>query len=83
MSNQTRKGMVFEADCAKYMKLRNINSKEQLRQLTTCGSNKTFAKYFKNPDLMPLGVVGQIMDALKVPETDRVQIFKNLMGERT
>lgn len=83
MNNQTKKGMMFEADCVRFMKLRNIHSKEQLRQMTTCGSNKTFAKYFQNPNLMPLGVFGQIMDALKVPETDRMQIYKNLMGERT
>lgn len=79
---QTKKGIDFEADCLKYMKIQHINSKEQLRQLTTCGSNKTFLKYFKNPDLMPLGMVEEILNALRVPDQERPQIIINLMGGR-
>ena len=79
-NNQTKKGVKFEAECKKYMILRHINSKEQLRSLTTVGSNRTFLKYFKDPDLMPLGVANEIMEALKVPSSERASFIEMLTG---
>lgn len=79
MKNQTKKGIQFEADLWRYMKLRGISSKESLRKLTTVGGNKTFLKYFEDPERMPIGVMSQIMDALRVPETDRQEIIKKIL----
>lgn len=67
---------LFRATTKKYMVLRHIKTLEQLRSHTTVGSNKTFIKYMKNPDLMPLGIWEQIMDSLNVTTEDRLEIFK-------
>ena len=69
-------GDLFRATTRKYMELRHIRTLEQLRSHTTVGSNKTFSKYMKNPDLMPLGIWEQIMDSLNVTTEDRLEIFK-------
>ena len=45
---QTKKGMVFESELSKYMKLRGIGSKEKLRSLTTVGSHQTIIIKNKN-----------------------------------
>ena len=67
---------LFRATTRKYMELRHIRTLEQLRSHTTVGSNKTFIKYMKSPDLMPLGIWEQIMDSLNVTTEDRLEIFK-------
>lgn len=59
-----------------YMELRHIKTKEQLRQHTTVGSNKTFLKYLKNPDLMPMGVFFEIMKALNVPLDEQIKLLR-------
>ena len=69
-------GDLFRATTRKYMELRHIRTLEQLRSHTTVGSNKTFIKYMKSPDLMPLGIWEQIMDSLNVTTEDRLEIFK-------
>ena len=66
----------FRATTKYYMELRHIRTKEQLRAHTTVGSNKTFLKYFQDPELMPLGVFLQIMNCLKVPEGERLDILR-------
>lgn len=66
----------FEGCVAKYMKKRHITTKEQLRAHTTVGSSTTFRKYFKEPDLIPIGVFNQIMTALKVPSEERYELLK-------
>lgn len=67
---------LFRATTSKYMELRHIRTKEQLRAHTTVGSNKTFLKYLNNPDLMPLGIWEQIMNSLNVPLEERFEILK-------
>ena len=65
----------FRATCKQYMELRHIKTLEQLRSHITV-SNKTFLKWWHNPDLMPIGVVVQIMDSLNVPFEERTKILK-------
>ena len=67
---------LFRATTLKYMELRHISTREKLRAHTTCGSSTTFRKYWNEPDLMPMGMWEQIMDALKVPLEDRIEIIK-------
>lgn len=67
---------IFRATIRYYMTLRHVRTLEQLRAHTSVGSNKTFLKYIKNPDLIPVGVLVQIMDALKVPHEDRIKLIK-------
>ena len=43
-------GDLFRAKCKHYMELRHIRTLEQLRSHTTV-SNKTFLKYWHNPDM--------------------------------
>lgn len=66
---------LFRATTRHYMELRHINTKEKLRLHTTCGSSTTFRKYWNEPELMPMGVWLQIMDALKVPNEERVKVL--------
>ena len=67
---------LFRATCSKYMEMRHIRTKEDLRAHTICGSNKTFLKYWKSPELMPIGVWEQIMKALNVPHEEQFEILK-------
>lgn len=67
---------LFRATLKKYMELRHIRSKEQLRAHTTVGSNKTFLKYWNEPELMPIGIFLQIMKALNVPYEEYNCILK-------
>lgn len=67
---------LFRATTKKYMELRHIRTREQLRKHTTVGGNKTFSKYFADPELIPLGVFIQIMDCLNVPYEERWEILK-------
>lgn len=67
---------LFQATISKYMILRHIRTKEDLRQHTSVASNKTFLKYLKEPELMPLGIFLQIMKTLNVPTEEQMQIIK-------
>lgn len=67
---------LFRATLRKYMELRHIRTREQLRAHTTVGSNTTFNKYWHNPELMPLGVFLEIMRALNVPYEEQNCILK-------
>lgn len=67
---------LFIATIEKYQSLRHIKTKEQLRAHTTVGSNTTFLKYMKEPELMPIGVFEQIMTALKIPMEEQLKILK-------
>lgn len=66
---------VYRATVKYYMELRHINTQEQLRAHTTCGSNKTFLKYWKNPELMPISIFEEIMRSLKVPKEEKIKCF--------
>lgn len=80
---QTKKGELFEAEVRKYMKLRHIRSLEELRALTTVGSNTTFLKYLDDPAAMPVGKMAEILGALKMPKEIRLEIITKLTeGER-
>lgn len=68
-------GNQFRATCKCYMELRHIRTLEQLRSHTTV-SNKTFLKWWHNPELIPLGVFEQIMTALNVPYEEQFKILK-------
>ncbi len=76
---QTKKGIIFESELAKYMKLRGITSKEKLRSLTTVGSHQTIINYFDDPERIPMGKMQEIMTALKVPKEERVRIVTMLL----
>lgn len=67
---------IFRATIRYYMTLRHVRTLEQLRAHTSVGSNKTFLKYIKNPDLIPVGVLVQIMDALKIPTEERIKLIR-------
>ena len=70
------KSDLFRATTKKYMELRHIRTREQLRKHTTVGSNKTFGKYWHDPESMPMCVWEQIMDSLNVPHEERFQMLK-------
>lgn len=78
---QTRKGKIFESELSKYMKLRDITSKEKLRGLTTVGSHGTIVKYFDDPELIPMGKMQEIMSALRIPKEERIRIVTMLLEE--
>lgn len=67
---------LFRATLKKYMELRHIRSKEQLRAHTTIGSNKTFLKYWNDPELLPIGDFEQIMKTLNVPWEEKIELLK-------
>lgn len=67
---------LFRATCKKYMELRHIKSREQLRLHTTVGSSTTFRKFWNDPELIPLGVFLQIMKCLNVPQEEQFEILK-------
>ena len=66
----------FQGTVKKYMILRHIRTMEQLRAHTTVGSNKTFLKYWHDPELIPLGVYMQIMKTLNVPLEEQFELLK-------
>lgn len=68
-------GDLFRSTVKGYMELRHIKTKEQLRSHTTCGSNKTFIKYWNHPELMPIGVFEDIMKALNVPREEKQSLL--------
>ena len=76
---QTKKGIIFESELSKYMKLRDITSKEKLRGLTTVGSHGTIIKYFDDPELIPMGKMIEIMTALRIPKEERIRIVTMLL----
>lgn len=67
---------LFRATTKKYMELRHIRTREQLRSHTTVGSHNTFKKWWDDPELMPMGVFEQIMTCLNVPREEQFEIFK-------
>lgn len=67
---------LFRATTKKYMELRHITNREQLRLHTAVGSSTTFRKYWNDPELIPLGVFLQIMKCLKVPQEEQFEILK-------
>ena len=79
--NQTKKGIIFESELSRYMKLRNITSKEKLRGLTTVGSHGTIIKYFDDPEQIPMGKMSEIMSALRIPKEEKVRILTMLLEE--
>lgn len=70
------KAELLQGTIEKYKKLRHVTTQAQLRAHTSVGSPTTWTKYLNNPALMPLGVFEQIMDYLKVPWEERVEILK-------
>ncbi len=76
---QTKKGIIFESELSRYMKLRNITSKEKLRSLTTVGSHQTIINYFDDPEKIPMGKLNEIMSALRIPKEERVRIVTMLL----
>lgn len=67
---------IFRATCKKYMELRHIHTLEDLRAHTTIGSSTTFRKYWKSPELFPIGTVIQIMNSLNVPYDERHKLIE-------
>lgn len=65
----------FAGTVEKYKKIRHINTQEQLRAHTTCGSSTTFRKYLKQPELMPLGIYHQIASALNIPREEQEEMI--------
>lgn len=80
---QTQLGRIFEAEIRKNMKLRRLNSLEDVRKLTTIGSNGTFLRYMDDPELIPVGKMAEIMAAVNMPKDDRLRILSKItMGEK-
>lgn len=77
---QTKKGQQFEAELWRYMKLRRISSFEELRQMTTIGSNVTMGRYRDDPTLIPVGKLHEILRAVRMPKEDRLRVI-NMLGE--
>lgn len=75
---KTKQGIILSSEISKYMILSRINTKEDLRQHTTIGSNCTMLKYLNDPDRMPIGNMKQIMSALKIPKEEQIDILKKL-----
>lgn len=67
---------LFQGTISKYMILRHIRTREQLRMHTSIGSNKTFSKYWHNPDLMPIENFEQIMKALNIPLEEQLNLIR-------
>lgn len=78
---QTRKGIIFESELSKYMKLRGISSKEKLRSLTTIGSHQTIINYFDDPEKIPMGKMQEIMSTLRVPKEEQIRIVLMLLND--
>lgn len=66
----------FAATIAKYRKLRHIHTLEQLRAHTTCGSSTTFRKWLQDPNMIPIGEWENLMNALKVPKAERIEMME-------
>lgn len=67
---------LFEGTVYKYMALRHVDGGlKGLSKHVTCHYN-TLLKYWKDPDLIPIGVFNQIMDTLKVPYEERWELLK-------
>lgn len=81
---QTPKGRVFEAELRKNMFLRHMNTLEDVRELTTIGKGtNTMGNYMADPEIIPIGKVGEIMQAVKMPKEDRIRMLMLLTdGER-
>lgn len=77
---QTKKGQQFEAELWRYMKLRRISSFEELRKLTTIGSNVTMGRYRDDPTLIPAGKLHEILRAVRMSKEDKIRVF-NMLGE--
>lgn len=77
---QTKKGQQFEAELWRYMKLRRITSFEELRRMTTIGSNVTMSRYRDDPTLIPVGKLHEILRAVRMPKEDRIRVI-NMLGE--
>lgn len=70
------KAELLQGTIEKYKKIRHVRTQAQLREHTSIGSPNTFSKYLADPDLMPLGVFNEIMDYLKVPWEERIELLK-------
>jgi len=75
---KTKQGVILSSELSKYMILRRITTKEDLRRHTTIGSNCTMLKYLNDPDRMPIGNMKQIMFALKIPKDEQMKILEKL-----
>lgn len=68
---------LLQGTIEKYKKIRHVRTQAQIRKHTKVGSPNTWAKYMDDPSLMPMGVFFDIMDYLKVPWEERVEILKS------
>ena len=66
----------FRGLMKKYMEKRHVRTMEDLRSHTTIASNKTFTKYWKCPELFPIGEIENMLNALNVPNEERMELFK-------
>lgn len=61
----------FRGTISKYRAIRGGMTQEELRGRTKVGSNTTFGKYMRHPELMPIGVLEDIFQALGIPAEER------------
>ena len=66
----------FRSFIKKYMEKRHVRTMEDLRSHTTIASNKTFTKYWRSPELFPIGEIENMLDALNVPNEERMEILR-------
>lgn len=68
---------LFRGTVLKYKEMRHIRGGfEGLRQKTTIGSSTTFRKYWRDPELIPIGDYFQLMKALNVPQEEQFDILR-------
>ncbi len=66
----------FRGLMKKYMEKRHVKTMEDLRSHTTIASNKTFTKYWKSPELFPIGEIENMLNALNVPNEERMELLR-------
>lgn len=71
MSGEDFRGLI-----KKYMEKRHVKTMEDLRSHTTIASNKTFTKYWKSPELFPIGEIENMLNALNVPNEERMELLR-------
>ena len=76
---QTKKGIAFEAELRRYMKLRGVSSFADLRKRTSIGSQATICKYFDDPETMPMGKMAEVLSALNMPKDVKSSIVNRII----
>lgn len=66
----------FRGKIREYMEIKHISSLEELRKHTQIGSNTTFLRCWKNPELFRVGDFLDIIHFLEIPEEELFVFLK-------